>query len=303
MRKNSYKKSIELWEKSKKFVVPGSSIIAKDPRLYTYGAYPIFLTEGNGAIVKDIDGNEFIDFQGSLGANILGTAYPKVNQAIKKQLSKGTLFSLSTPLQVELAKQICSMVPCAERVRILKNGSDATTGAIRIARAFTGKRKIASCHFHGWQDWSYVLESMNRGIPEDLKRDIITFKYNDIGSLKKIFKDHKNEIAAVIMEPINFEKPVAGFLDEVKILTAKNGTVLIFDEVVTGFRFSQGGAQEYFKVIPDLCCLAKALGNGTPISAIVGKKEILDKTVDVITSMTYGDEAISMAASLATLKE
>ena len=303
MKKGKYNESLRLWEESKKYIVPGSSTISKDPKLYTFGAYPIFLVSGKGNVVKDSDGNKYIDFQSSLGANILGNSYPKVNEAIGEQLGRGTLFSLSTPLQIELAKLICSMVPCAKRVRLLKNGSDATTAAVRIARAFTGKQKIVSCHFHGWHDWYYVITSMNRGIPQDLKKDIIEFKYNDIESLKKVFDENKEEIAAVIMEPVNLELPEDGFLNAVKKLTHENGALLIFDEVVTGFRFSNGGAQEYFGVFPDMCCLAKALGNGMPISAIAGKKDIFDKTQDVVTSMTYGEETLSLSAAIATLKE
>ena len=298
-----YTKSLELWEKSKNSLVPGSSTISKAPFLYTLGAYPIYLQEGRGVIVTDLDGNTYIDFQSGLGAIILGMSYDKVNRAVQNQLSKGSLFSLASPLPIKLAELICATVPSAERVRILKNGSDATSAAIRIARAFTGRNKIASCHFHGWHDWYYITTSMNKGIPKKLKEDIYEFKYNDIKSLEKIFDEHKNEIAAVILEPVHLEEPKDNFLEKVKELAHKHGALLIFDEVVTGFRFSLGGAQQYFNIIPDLSCFAKALANGFPLSAVAGKAEILDATSDVITSMTYGEETLSIAASLATIQE
>ena len=300
---NKFRKSFEKWEESNKYLIPGSVTISKNPKLYTFGAYPIYIEEGKGVIVKDVDGNKYIDFQSGLGAIILGLSYKKVNEAIKKQIDKGILFSLSQTLQIKLAELICSMVPCAERVRFMKNGSDATSAAIRIARAYTKRDKIVSCHFHGWHDWFYVITPQNSGIPKSLKEDIFEFKYNDVNSLKEIFDNNKGRVAAVIMEVTQLEAPNKEFLEEVKKITNENGALLIFDEVVTGFRFAKGGAQEYFDITPDLCCLAKALGNGLPISAVAGKKEIMENTEDVITSMTYGEECLSMAGAIEVLKE
>ena len=300
---NRYKKSLELWEKSKSSLVPGSSTISKAPFLYTLGAYPIYLQEGKGAVVKDIDGNTYLDFQSALGATILGMSYDAVNQAVQNQLTKGSLFSLASPLQIKLAELICATVPSAERVRILKNGSDATSAAIRIARAFTGRTKIASCHFHGWHDWYYITTSMNKGIPKSLKEDIYEFKYNDIKILEEIFAQHKDQVAAVILEPVHLEEPQEQFLEKVKKLAHQHGALLIFDEVVTGFRFALGGAQQYFNIYPDLSCFAKALANGFPLAAVAGKAEILDATSEVITSMTYGEETLSVVASIATIQE
>jgi glutamate-1-semialdehyde aminotransferase len=298
-----YKNSLKKWNESKKYLIPGSVTISKHPELYTLGAYPIYIDRGDGVVVEDIDGNKYIDFQSGLGAINLGLSYKRIDDAIKQQLKKGVLFPLSQTLQIDLAKLICSMVPSAERVRFLKNGSDATSAAIRIARAYTKRDKIISCHFHGWHDWFYIITPQNKGIPKSLKKDIIEFKYNDINSLKKIFEKNKGRIAAVIMEPAQLEVPEKGFLEEVKRITKKNGALLIFDEVVTGFRFSKGGAQEYFNVTPDLSCFAKALGNGLPISAVAGKRKIMESTSDVITSMTYGEECLSMAGAIEVLKE
>lgn len=299
---NRYMKSIAAWQESAAYLVPGSSTISKHPKLYTHGGYPIYLTEGKGARVRDIDGNEYLDFQSALGAQILGLCRPEINLAVKRQLSKGTLFSLASPLQIELARLICEAVPCAERVRILKNGSDATSASVRIARAFTGRDKIASCHFHGWHDWCYVGTGLGKGIPQSLSSDLLQFPYNDLPALERIFADNRGEVAGVIMEPVCLDEPEPGYLEGVKACARRHGALLIFDEVVTGFRFARGGAQAYFGVTPDLCCLAKALGNGAPISAVAGSREIMEATADVITSMTYAEETTSVAAAIATLK-
>lgn len=302
MASNRYKKSLALWRAAKKHVVPASSLIAKDPRLFTYGAYPIYLVIGKGAKVKDVDGNSYIDFQSSLGPTILGISNPIVNAAIIHQLAAGSLFSLLHPLQNQLAKMICATVPCADRIRIFKTGSDATAGAVRIARAFTGRDLIVSCHFHGWHDWFYGITSMNRGIPRSAKKDIIEFAYNDIKGLEKTFQTHKNKIAAVIMEPVHLEPPQKGYLEKVKKLAHRYGSLLIFDEVVTGFRFSLGGAQKYFGVTPDICCFAKAIANGLPLGVVAGKKHVMDKTRDVVTSTTFSEDTLALAAAITTLK-
>ena len=298
-----YKTSYAMWKDAERYVVPASSLIAKDPHLFTYGAYPIYLAEGNGARVRDVDGHWYTDFQSSLGPAILGIAYPAVDAAVMRQLHHGVLFSLLHPLQNDLAKIVCDLVPCAERVRIFKTGSDATTGAVRIARACTGRDMIVSCHFHGWHDWYYATTSMNRGIPASVRKDIIEFTYNDSEGLEKILRAHKGTVAAVIMEPVHLDPPRRGFLKQVQSLAHRHGALLIFDEVVTGFRFSVGGAQEYFGVTPDLACFAKAIANGLPLGIVAGKKHIMDNTRDVITSTTFSEDALAIAAAIATLKE
>ncbi|MCM8788115.1 MAG: aminotransferase class III-fold pyridoxal phosphate-dependent enzyme, partial [Candidatus Omnitrophica bacterium] len=206
-------------------------------------------------------------------------------------------------LEVELAELLCEVIPCAEMVRFGKNGSDATSGAVRVARAYTGRDKIVCCGYHGWQDWYIATTTRNRGVPEAVKNLTLTFEYNNIKSLEKIFEENRNQIACVIMEPVGVVEPKDNFLQKVKELTYKNGALLIFDEVVTGFRFSLGGAQEYFGVIPDLACFGKAIADGFPLSAIVGKKEIMKLFEEVFFSFTFGGEIVSIAASLATIKE
>lgn len=296
-----YKESLSLWDRAKLSLVPGSSTISKRADLYPFGAYPIYLQESQGARVLDIDGHQYIDFQSALGAVLLGHNHPTVKKAMAEQLELGTLFSLSNPLLIDLAEKIQHHIPCAERVRVLKNGSDATTGAVRIARAYTKKDKILACHYHGWHDWYYVSTTMNAGIPQGLKENIISFPYNDIEQFAQLLKRHSGEIAAVIMEPTHLNEPNEGYLNQIKTLTHEAGALLIFDEVVTGFRFGLGGAQSYFGVTPDLACFAKALGNGAPISLIAGKRNIMDATQQVVTTQTYGEDCLAISAALATL--
>ena len=297
-----YARSLQLLEQSKKTVVPGSSTISKRADLYPLGAFPIYLNRADGAIVEDVDGNHYVDFQSALGAVLLGFNHPHVKAAIEKQLSLGTLFSLSHPSLIQLAEKICKIIPCAERVRILKNGSDATTGAVRIARAYTGREIILTGHYHSWHDWYYISTNLNKGIPSVLKQNIIPFPYGDLNQLKAILKEQQGKVAGIIMEVTHLDPPPAGYLEAVKALAAEQDIVLIFDEVVTGFRFGLGGAQSYFGVTPDIACFAKALGNGCPIALIAGKKEIMDATHDVVTTQTYAEECLSIAAAIATLE-
>jgi glutamate-1-semialdehyde aminotransferase len=297
-----YIKSLEHWERSKSVVIPGSSTISKRADLYPYGAYPIYLEKAEGAEVIDIDGNRFVDFQSALGAVILGFNHPAVKRALFDQLELGTLFSLSHPSLFDLGKKILTHIPCAERIRILKNGSDATTGAVRIARAYTQREKILACHYHSWHDWYYVSTHMNAGIPSSLKNDVISFPYGDLDKFKELLQANKGTVAAVIMEVAHLHAPPKEYLESVKKLTHDSGALLIFDEVVTGFRFGLGGAQSYFNVLPDIACFAKALGNGSPISLIAGKEQLMEATQHVVTTQTYGEDCLAIAAAIATLE-
>jgi glutamate-1-semialdehyde 2,1-aminomutase/spore coat polysaccharide biosynthesis protein SpsF len=207
------------------------------------------------------------------------------------------------PLEVEVAELLVEVIPCAEMVRFAKNGSDVTSAAIRVARAYTGREKVAKCGYHGAQDWYIASTSRDRGVPRFNKELIFEFKYNQIETLERIFAEHPGEIAAVIMEPITSEEPKDEFLQEVKDLAHRNGAVLIFDEVKSGFRVALGGAQEYYGVVPDLACFGKAMANGMPISALVGRREVMKELENVFFSMTFGGEALSLAASLSTIHE
>ncbi|MBI2358466.1 MAG: aminotransferase class III-fold pyridoxal phosphate-dependent enzyme [Deltaproteobacteria bacterium] len=296
-------RSERLWDRALRVIPAGTQTFSKGPGQYVSGVAPKYIQRGLGGRVWDPDGNEFIDYGMALGPIILGHAYPRVNEAIAAQLRDGITFTLMHPLEVELAEQLAAIVPCAEMVRFGKNGSDATAGAVRIARACTKRDKIACCGYHGWQDWYIGSTSRGLGVPAAVTLLTAHFEYNNIDSLYTLFRQHSGQIAAVVLEPVNFFPPRPGFLEDVKDLTHRNGAILVFDEVITGFRFSVGGAQALFGVVPDLAAFGKAMGNGMPISALVGKGELMRVLNDAFYSFTFAGEAVSLAASLATICE
>jgi glutamate-1-semialdehyde-2,1-aminomutase len=285
-------------------VIPGGSqTLSKGPTQYVQGLAPTFLVRGRGSHVWDADGNEYIDFPMALGPIILGHGYPVVDDAVRRQMAHGVSFSLPHPLEIEVAERLVEMVRCAEMARFGKNGSDATAGAVRLARAYTGRDVIACCGYHGWQDWYIGTTTFNRGVPKAVGQLTATFEYNNINSLERILDENRNRVAAVILEPIGVVEPQGDFLRAVRELCSREGSLLIFDEVITGFRLARGGAQEYFGVIPDLACFGKAMANGYPLSAVVGPREIMKNFEQTFFSFTFGGEALSLAAGLATMKE
>lgn len=299
---NRYEKSQVLWKRANQVLVPGGSTISKLPYLYPYGYYPIYLESGQGAKVFDVDGNQYIDFQSANGAIILGLRHREIEAAMEKQREKGNLFSLLSPLPIELAEKLCFHIPSAERIRILKTGSDAVSGAVRIARAYVNKPKILTMHYHGWHDWTYISSLLNQGIPSHNKDNLLTCPYGDFQELERVVEREKTELAAIVMEPVHLLSPPEGYLRAVRDLTQIMNIVLIFDEVVTGVRFGLGGAQAYLNVTPDISCFSKALSNGYPLSAIVGRADIMEKTKDAVTTQTCAEETLSLAAALETLK-
>lgn len=298
-----YKRSEEMLERALKSIPLGSQTFSKSKTQYPLGVSPYFITRGQGSRVWDIDGNEYIDFINSLAAITLGYNDPDVTAAVRNQLDDGIIFSLPHPIETEVAEKLIEMVPCAEMVRFGKNGSDATSGAIRLARAYTGRDHVAVCGYHGWQDWYIGSTARNLGVPVATRRLTHGFNYNDIDSLHAIFKRCRSTVAAVIMEPMNVAEPENGFLESVRELAHKNGALFIFDETVTGFRFSNGGAQEYFGVTPDLATFGKGLANGYPVSAVAGRADIMKLMEEVFFSFTFGGETLSLTAALATMKK
>src|SRR5271169_1777978 len=283
-------------------VIPGASqTFSKGADQHVRGVAPMFLAKGKGCRVWDVDGNEYIDYIQGLLPNILGYAHEGVNAAVAEQLAQGHSFSLPHPLEVELAERLTRIIPCAERVRFGKNGSDATSGAVRAARALTGRERIACCGYHGWQDWYIGSTTRNAGVPHAVRALTHPFAYNDLGSLQKILSEHDGEFAAVIMEPVNFWPPAAGFLEGVKKLAHEHGALLIFDEICSGFHFGLGGAQKRFGVTPDLACFGKAMGNGFPIACVVGQTDVMKVFEDIFFSFTFGGEVASMAAAAKVL--
>ena len=296
--------SKKLLKKAKNLIPALSQTFSKAPYSYVEGEYPNYLESGSGSHVIDVDGNEYIDYVLALGPIILGYRYRAVDNAIKKQLQNGISFSIPHRLEVEVSEQISKMIPSAEMVKFTKTGSDAGTAAIRAARAITKKDKILYCGSGGvWHDWFTTLTSRNEGIPKFNRNLISKFDYNNLEDLKIKFEKGKDKIAAVYMEPMVFEHPKKNFLNDVKKLAHKNNSILIFDEVVTGFRYSKGGAQGYLNVEGDISVWGKGIANGMPLGAITGKSQFMEKFNDIFYSTSYGGETLSLAAGSAVLKE
>jgi len=290
-----------LYERALKIMTPVTQTLAKGPGQYVKGVAPKYLEKGKGSHVWDVDGNEYIDYNMGIGPISLGYCYNKVDKAIVKQLKEGITFSLMHKSEVELAELVHEIIPNAESIRISKTGADVCSAAIRVARAFTGRKKVLCCGYHGWHDWYIGVTSRNKGIPEETSNLSYTFNYNDIDSVKAALDE---DTACLILEPFVFEEPKNNFLYELQKACRANGTLLIFDEMWTGFRISLGGAQEYFDVKPDLAVYSKAFANGMPISLLTGRKDIMQLfEQDVFFFTTFGGEALSIAAAIATIKE
>jgi glutamate-1-semialdehyde 2,1-aminomutase len=296
-----YRHSEELLARAEKTIPLGTQTFSKSKTQFPYGVSPFYAARAKGSKLWDADGNEYIDFINSLASVTLGYNDPDVTAAVRAQLEDGVIFSLPHQIEIEVAELIVDMVPCADAVRFGKNGSDATAGCIRIARAFTGRDHVAVCGYHGWQDWYIGSTARNRGVPMATRALTHRFDYNNLDSLQKLLSDRPGEFAAVILEPMSSVAPAEGFLEGVAELTRKHGALLVFDEVITGFRFANGGAQEYFGVTPDLTALGKGIANGYPLSAVAGRGDVMKLMEEIFFSFTMGGETLSLAAGKATL--
>ncbi len=297
----SFDRSNQLFTRASASIPLASQTFSKSHQQWVRGAAPLFLEKGSGCRVTDPDGNVYIDYLQGLMANILGYGDSDVDAAIRNQLESGVGFSLPSILESELAERLIRDIPCAEMIRYGKNGSDATTAAIRVARAYTGREKVAICGYHGWHDWSIGTTSRHAGVPESTRALSATFPFNDADALANILKNDPRGYAAVILEPSGTRPPTAGFLEELRRLTYQYGVLLIYDEIVTGFRMHIGGAQAYYGIAPDLAAFGKAMANGMPISAVVGRRDIMMKMEEVFFSGTFGGETLSIAAAIATI--
>ncbi|MWG35003.1 aminotransferase class III-fold pyridoxal phosphate-dependent enzyme [Halomarina oriensis] len=285
-------------------VIPGAAQTnSKGPTRWVQGVAPTHLERGQGSHVWDVDGNEYIDHVSSLGPIVLGHDYPAVTEAVEAQVGDGSLFSLPHPLQVEVAERIVDVVPCAEMVRFAKNGNDVTTAAAKLARAHTGRDVVATQGYHGWGDVWMAATAMDAGIPAAVGGLTEPFDYNDIERVEAIFDDHPDDVAAVVTTPVNLDPPEDEFLTRLRELCDEHDALLVYDEVLTGFRFALGGAGEFFGVQPDLACFAKAMANGYPLAALAGRADVM-RTIDgegFFFSSTYAGDAVSLAAANATL--
>ncbi|AIU68116.1 aminotransferase class III-fold pyridoxal phosphate-dependent enzyme [Vibrio coralliilyticus] len=292
-----YVASEKLLERALKAIPLGSQTFSKSMTQFPHGVSPYFAKKAKGAQIWDVDGNEYIDFINGLLSISIGYANDDINNAVKAQLENGVTFSLSHSLEVEVAEKLIDLVPCAEMVRFGKNGTDSTSAAIRLARAYTKKDIVLVCGYHGWQDWYIGSTSRSLGVPEVTRSLTKVFKYNDLQSFDQLIHDYKDQIAAVIMEPMNVEFPQAGFLEHIREVTKNEDIVMVFDETITGCRFSPGGAQQLFNVTPDLATFGKGIGNGFPLSAVMGRKDIMVLMEDIFYSGTFAGETSSLAAA------
>jgi glutamate-1-semialdehyde 2,1-aminomutase len=297
----SIENSDRLYSIAEKLQKPVTQTLAKGPGQFSKGIAPKYLLKGKGSHVWDVDGNEYLDYNSAIGPISLGYCYPAVDLAIIEQLKQGISFSLMHPLEVELSELLHEIIPNAESIKISKTGADVCSAAVRVARAFTGRDKIFCCGYHGWHDWYIGVTSRNMGIPDSIQNLTNTFEFNDIETIKSALDE---TVAAVILEPFIFEAPTPGFLEALLIACKANGTLLIFDEMWTGFRIAIGGAQEYFNIKPDLAVYSKACANGMPIAILTGRADVMELfNKEVFSYTTFGGEALSLAACIATIRE
>jgi len=310
-------KSLRLYDRAKSLIAGRTHLFGRRAEMQAYGISPIYSARQQGGYFWDVDGHKYIDFNMGAGAVLLGHAYPSVVRAVQDQAAQGTGLSINHPLELETAELLAELVPCAEMVRFCKGGGEANTVAVRIARAATGRDKVVFCGYHGWHDWylaanlasdatlaKHLLPGISpRGVPRELEGSTLPFEFNNLDSLRQVLDAHSGEVACVILEAARNYLPEPGFLEGVRDLTRQHGVVLIFDEVVTGFRTARGGAQEYYNVIPDVATFAKCISNGFALGAVAGKRAVMEVAVDNFISSVYWAEATGLAAGKITLGE
>jgi glutamate-1-semialdehyde aminotransferase len=301
LQARSLRRSAELLSRARELIPGASQTLSKGPTQWVQGVAPAYVQRADGAYVWDVDGNRYLDFPMALGPIVLGHRHPEVERAIVEQLRSGIGFSLPHPLEIEVAERIVALVPGVERVRFAKSGSDATSAAVRLARANTGRERVIVTGYHGWHDWYIGSTSRHRGVPESVRSLVAPVPFGDLRALSAALERWPGEVACVVCEPIGAFEPSHALLSETVELAHRHGALAVFDEVISGFRLAPGGAQERFGVRADLVCFGKALGNGMPISALAGPAAAMDGLDDVFFSGTHGGETLSLAAARATL--
>ncbi|MEZ2130684.1 MULTISPECIES: glutamate-1-semialdehyde 2,1-aminomutase [unclassified Sinorhizobium] len=308
----NFENSDRLRKRAKEVIPGGAHTYAKGDDQYPILS-PGFIDRGSGSHVWDVDGNEYIEYGMGNRAVGLGHCYPDVLAAVRRELEYGCNFTRPSRIEVDCATTFLDLVPSADMVKFCKDGSDATSGAVRLARAVTGRDLIARCSDHPFfstDDWFIATTDMNAGIPETVRKLTLGFRYNDLDSARMLFDLHPGKIAAFILEPSRGEKPADRFLHKLQALCHQNGALLILDEMITGFRWHKGGAHQLYGIEPDLSCFGKALGNGFAISALAGKRQFMERggieqtqhPRVFLLSTTHGAETHAMAAAIATMR-
>jgi len=306
-----YSASRALEERALQLIPGGSHTYAKGVDQYPVLA-PGFIERGHGCHVWDVDGNEFVEYNMGGRAVVLGHAYEPVVRAARAAMDLGSSFTRPHRLEVECAEAFVGMIPGAEMVKFTKDGSTATTAAIRLARAYTGRRRVALCSDHpffSYDDWFIGTTTMDAGIPDAVRALTLTFPYNDLDACRRLFDEHGDDIAAVILEPVRAEAPRDGFLHELRDLAHSRGALFVLDEMITGFRYHAGGAQALFGITPDLSTFGKGLANGFALSALCGRREIMDlgglddsRPRVFLLSTTHGGETHALAAGIENMR-
>ena len=315
---NPIDKCLETQARAKKYIPGMGQLLSKRPDMFSLGVWPSYYAKAKGAEIWDLDGNHYIDMSISgIGANILGYADPDVDAAVKAAIDNGSSASLNCVEEVDLAEEMCRLHPWAHQARFARSGGEAMAIAVRIARAHTGRDKVAICGYHGWHDWylaanvgtenalgEHLIPGLSpAGVPKALKGTTLTFRYNHLEDLVAIVQEHEHELAAIVMEPVRNMQPVAGFLGGVSVLAKECGAVFIFDEISSGFRMNCGGAHLLYGVDPDMAVFSKALGNGYPIATILGRANVMESAQLSFISSTMWTERIGPTAALATIKK
>ena len=319
MSKNTkLNKGPKLWEDAKQIIPGGNQLLSKRSELFLPRYWPSYYEKAKGCEIWDIDGNHYYDFlQMGVSACVLGYADPDVDGKVKEAINNGQLSPLNSWEEVELSKKLISLHPWSDMVRYARSGGEACAIAVRIARAASCKDKVAFCGYHGWHDWylaSNISDPSNldqqllkgldpKGVPKSLSGTAIPFNYNKYSDLENVIKKNKNEIGVIIMEVERAKDPNEGFLENVRSLATEVGAILIFDEITSGFKTNLGGVHMKYQVEPDIAIFGKALGNGYPISAIIGRKEFMDVAQDSFISSTFWTERLGFVAALATIEK
>ncbi|WP_420454334.1 aspartate aminotransferase family protein [Rubrivirga sp.] len=299
-----------LYQRARELMPWGTQTNAKRPVEAFEGVMPLFFDRAEGCRLRTPEGRWFIDYRAALGPILLGYKHPEVDAAVREQLERGVLFSMASPVEVEVAERLVRAVPSLEQVRFMKTGNDANLSAVRLARGFTGRDHLVTCGYHGYGDWfacgtgapASVVTSDVTGVPAALDALVTRVAYGDLEALERVFEARGHEIAAFITVPYDWGETVAtAFVERARALTEQHGSLLIFDQVLTGFRLARGGAQDYFGVVPDLSTYAKALANGYPLSAYGGRRDVMETLYRLTITTTYAGETLSLAAAAATL--
>lgn len=310
-------RSQELYKRAGELIPGWTQLISRRADQFARGVSPIYAQRAKGSRFIDVDENEYIDWVNAVGAIILGHADDVVDGAVKEQIDRGSLYTLNSPLEIELAEELCSTIPSAEMVRYTKGGGEACAVAARIARGATGRDKILFCGYHGWHDWyqaanfgvdpesgEYPFAGIEPiGVPRALAGTVIPFSYGNLAMLEALLNEHAGEVAAIMMEPARSELPAPGYLEGVKALAHQHEAILIFDEVSCGWRQAIGGIQSVVGVTPDMTVVAKAMSNGYPMGAVVGARAVMEPAARMFISSSYWSDNIGLVAALTTIRE